>query len=372
MPRLRSESLLKVEGMTIKNRLSLAAVGMAGMLIGGAVNAWGQGQLATIRQPVNGSTIERFRERWVVFYDNDGYDMDGNRVDGNPPVTLYNPRTMEELSITLEHLPLDPVSDLADTYWDVNTGTIYCATTHGHEPPWVELHVTADLSSMRIRNATGELGQFMGLVPVSSTSPQGQYRLSTSWSWAPRASYAIVSFTVVSVADETQVWRGTSGDPDLGYALYWIDDRWLWPRKGLTASQIVDVETGQYRSFAPDFVIGYGSGAIVTIAPDSQALRVCTPSGEVIYEEQQVDPWRLFPTAYHPGVCLAYYDDPYVYVILADIGGVANTGVACCIINTRTGSQAITVGANSEFLGVYYPDSPGFVVDDGARSDETE
>jgi hypothetical protein len=348
-------------------RMLLGRVGVAVLLIGGTQNVCGQQQVATIREPVHATAIERSRERWVILYDNDGYDMDGDRVDANSPVTLYNPRTMEELSLTLEHLPLDPVSDLADTYWDVNTGGIYSVTIHGEWPAFVELHVESGFAGMAMRDATEEIIQTSYVQLEWSSSPHGGYRLFASENlgcgrWPP-----IVSFTVFAAADNTQVWHGTSRDSNLGYALYWIDDRWLWPRRGLTGTHIFNIETGEQRSFAPDVVVGYGSGAIVTISPDSRTLRVRNPSGELIYEEDRIDLRQLYPTAYSPGILLAYYDDPYVYLILKDMGGPANTGISCCIINTKTSHQAITVGANSEFLGVYYPDSPGFAGGDRAE-----
>jgi hypothetical protein len=138
---------------------------------------------------------------------------------------------------------------------------------------------------------------------------------------------------------------------------FWITDAWYIKRSspGFAAGSwervysIFNYVSGEAVSFAPECIIGYGDGVVLTtneIENGFMGISVWTPKKELLYKDSFFSISGVINRTYnasksHYGIWISYFDYPYIY---CSVGRVLNIGIpyATIIMNIENGKTFIT------------------------------
>jgi hypothetical protein len=116
--------------------------------------------------------------------------------------------------------------------------------------------------------------------------------------------------------------------------LYWVTESWYirksspsfisgdWERQ----NEIFNFETGGITSFAPDTIIGYGRGVVLTTTETENGfigITVWISEEAVLFRNSNFAISGIIDQLYwgqEPGIDIAYYDYPYIYCNISRIG----------------------------------------------------
>jgi hypothetical protein len=159
-------------------------------------------------------------------------------------------------------------------------------------------------------------------------------------------------FKIVDVTTNKILWEW-SKESDREYNLYWITGNWLLMTDWVSMAGIKNIdtifnyETGETVSFAPECIIGYGDGVILTSLQTKSGfwgITVWSVDKKMLYRDVNFSltaPMERRYTYGDPVIYFSYYDFPYIYCTIL---WVWNIGVphSTIIMNLATGETVLS------------------------------
>jgi hypothetical protein len=308
-------------------------------------------------------------ERVILLYTKSSYNKYGEAI-------FYEPKTNR---FAIRPIPMMNASELfSQSFWDPHTRTNYSflddlRSLHGHS--------RAGWYRLMLKNGALEVSpQSDDRLWVRNGPPYLQIGSSRYF----RIKYEILNrewqirkatMTIYDGASKDAVKEYSSaGDSGTGFDgnFFWISDGWFLkaqdffialPRNFETPKpngSIFNYITDEEVSFAPEWIIGYGRGVVLTSTLTEKiftGITVYTPDKKILYRDEKFELSGILnridgiPSTARPVIDMGYFDYPYIYCC---IGRSFDTHIPLfvLIMNLATGETYISP-RTYQFLGVF-------------------
>jgi hypothetical protein len=258
---------------------------------------------------------------------------------------------------TLSPLPVERIGQdythvSGHYFWDSHTKEIYAycrgvPIDWNSGEGWYQLVFSNNFLTFRLQSYSDRWAQYSpSHVQLSSNrifSARYESYLYSYREYQPCMSY----FSITDTDTNKTIWEYSTGDRYSFTDFYWVTGQWYLTQvgyfalRGIWQDTISNYETGETVSFAPECIIGYGDGVILTSVMTNGAftgITVWTPEKEILYRDRS---FSLTETVHNermetPGIYISYFDFPYIYCNIGK-GLELNLPYATLIMNLMDG-----------------------------------
>jgi hypothetical protein len=169
-------------------------------------------------------------------------------------------------------------------------------------------------------------------------------------------------FKITDIATNNTLWEDVM--TGLPFAdLYRISSEWLLKVRAphiagnYETNTIFNYETGEEVSFAPEHIIGYGDGVVLTSQQTNggfTGITAWTTDKNILYQDKKFPVTAAINRKYkiilgRPVVYFSYYDYPYIYINI----GHAGVPYGTLILNLHDGTTYISPDEGYHLLGIF-------------------
>jgi hypothetical protein len=275
-------------------------------------------------------------ERRLLFYPG------SSLLQQSMPILVYNTATKIVSALSLEPDGIERRQISTRHFWNPHAKMNYIFCSDGlWVAGWYSLELNNDFFAFRLQSA----GRYWAdhSPPYVQLTGDRLYTAQYEYFSGIRIPYNISRKTTLKITDtdtgET-VW-GLTETIDSFLNLHWITENWFIKNTywflvgngdGRRINTIYNYKTGKEISFAPEYIIGYGDGVVLTTtvtgtSPAEMSLTgitVWTPEKEILYRDSTFsisgiidregvrNSWWGWPAIY-----ISYFDYPYIYCNIA-------------------------------------------------------
>jgi len=248
------------------------------------------------------------------------------------PVLIYDTLAKEMRQLSPEQVGMERKRIRSQYFWDPHTKKTYMfyasAGIFADEiSGWYQLGFDNDFLVLNMHNKDHYWAHYSPPF-VQLTSDRV---FVSQYIYHNKAPYEFRKTTLLKVTDTKTgktLWEFTDTST-IFTDMLWITERWYIKQSsprfityGERSYTIVNYETGETVSFAPECIIGYGDGVILTTTETEKGLlgiTVWTPEKKILYRDSTFSISGIVNRGYglnllgKPGVYISYFDYPYIY-----------------------------------------------------------